>query len=226
MWKTYRSASRSGPVILLPPPVDRIPPHQAQPLVHTGLCPLPVGPPSSSKLGFVARRRGGKRGSMNLMAENAQRTAGMEVGGHDQDRLWAYTHASQARFRVMRLIPGRKPRNRANFDARRLREALHIPPRQLNFCKTASLGVRRNIDHQAPPVTLVQEFQRALRTMLRLPGQHQNHIRAHWSIEDQKPPSIRRQSRHSCHNRNRHQDSPSAHSPRHLASVSFRNAWE
>ena len=61
---------------------------------------------------------------MNLVTENAQSTAGVEVGSDDQNPLALFVR--QASFRIVRFVPGRESLNRTYLDRCRLRKILHV----------------------------------------------------------------------------------------------------
>src|SRR5271157_1223320 len=85
------------------PPVNSAPPQQAQPFVQAGFGPLPMLPPPGSELGIIVGRGGGEGLPANLMAENAEGAAGVEIGSDDQNPVTLFV--GQAFFGVAGFIP-------------------------------------------------------------------------------------------------------------------------
>src|ERR1700680_2332510 len=89
---------------ILQPSIHALPPDQAQPFIQESLGPLPMSPPSSSKLLAVSSRSHGKGDSRDLLLENMKGSASVEIRAYDQYAFCAF--ARQAWSSVSRLIPG------------------------------------------------------------------------------------------------------------------------
>src|SRR5450631_500018 len=156
------------------PTLDRSPPDQPQPLVRTSLGPLPVSPPTCSELRTIASRCHRERLPTNFAAENAQRSAGVELGCDNQDP--AASFARQAFFHVVRFLPGRKPLDRTDADRRRLRKSSNVFLGQLELRRLVDLSRCGNVDQHPAAIALIQQLQRASGPTIRLTRQNQNHV--------------------------------------------------
>src|ERR1019366_7653408 len=120
------------------PPFNRVPPQQPQPFVHASLGPLPVGPPTCPELRLVASRSNREGLPLNLVAEDAERAACVELRCDNQDP--AAFFPGQAFFHVVRFLPSRKPLNGTDPDRCRLRKSLYVLLRQLHLSQPVNLG--------------------------------------------------------------------------------------
>src|ERR1700722_5447726 len=135
------------------PPVHGGPPDQAQPFIDAGLGPLAMRPPTRPELRVIIGGSNREVHTANLMTEYAERSAGGEVGGDDQNPIAAA--ASQAFSGVERFILRGKAIDRANLHRSSLRKPLHIPIRQINVCKSVDACCSGHIDNDAPAITCV-----------------------------------------------------------------------
>src|SRR3984893_8453723 len=81
------TGSRLPPQTLqsLPPAVDQFPPCQPQPLVEVRLSPLAVSPPLHPKLARIVGSRDAVIVIGYFSAEDAKRSAGVVIGGYQQN---------------------------------------------------------------------------------------------------------------------------------------------
>lgn len=173
------------------PALDHSPPQQPHPFVHARLGPLPANPPTLPELRVVPGRRRRERLPTNLVTEDAQRPARVEVRCDNQDP--AARFACQAFFRIARFIAGREPNSRTDANRCCLRKPLHILLRQLDLTGIVDPGRGGNVDHHLPSIALIQQLQGMLRTAIRLARQNQNHVRRLRSIHHQQLACVRRE---------------------------------
>src|SRR5260370_2787139 len=178
----------------LAPLIDRLPPDQAQPLIHAGFCPLAMSPPPDAKLRLVPG--GGDRilVSRDFPPENAQRAPGVKVRGHDQNTPTAC--ARDALLRIPRLVLGRQSVNWTHADRRRLRQTLNVVLRQLDLSEFVDFRVRWYVQDNPPAISLRQKLQSTLRTPVRFPRQHQDHIRGPRRIQHKEATGFRGRQYH------------------------------
>lgn len=122
------------------------------------------------------------------MAENAQRAAGMKVGGNQEP-------APNGLIReivrdVLSLGSSRKAPNRANADGRRTGKALDVPLRKLNLHRIVNLCLRRNVNYHARSEPLIQEFQRMRGAAIRLTRQHHDDVGGFGGVNDQNSSRV------------------------------------
>src|SRR3977135_3883364 len=75
---------------VLQPSIHALPPNQAQPFIQESLGPLPMSPPSNSKLLAVSSRSHGKADSRDFRLENMKSSASVKIRGYDQYAFCAF----------------------------------------------------------------------------------------------------------------------------------------
>jgi hypothetical protein len=176
------------------PLIHTLPPDQAQPFIYKGLRPLAVSPPSHAKLCLVSGRGDRVLVSRNFSPENAQRAPRVEIRGHDQ-----HTPTARARdtlLRIFRLVLGGQSLNRTHADRCCLRQILRVLLRQLKLREFVDFRMRRDIQYNATPVSLREKLQSPLRTPVRFPRQHQDHVRGPRRVQHKEATSLRGRQYH------------------------------
>src|SRR5579863_9176481 len=106
------ATSRAAQRICSTPAFECIPPEQAQPLIQASFGPLSMGPPARAKLGCVSSCGNREKSSAKFVPEDAQRSASVEVRGHDQHPPALLVRETS--FDVVRFVPSRESFDRAD----------------------------------------------------------------------------------------------------------------
>ena len=112
--------------------------------------------------------RSGDRESLstNLVTEDAESAARVEIGSDDQNP--SAFDLGQAFGRIVRLISGGEPENRTHPHRWGLGMNPRILRRQLYFVESEDLDSRWNIQHNASCIPLVEKLESSRRTVIRL----------------------------------------------------------
>lgn len=155
------------------PPVHNDPPDHPEPLIDARLRPLPLSPPTSSKLRVVERSRDGECLISDFMLKDASRPAGMKIGGHNQDS--AALLLIETLFCVVGFSLGRQTLYGTNSYAPPVK-FLDVLLRQFDFGQTINSGSYRDIDQQGTAISLIHQLQPTLQATIGLPGKNQDYV--------------------------------------------------
>ncbi len=181
-----RRSFRSGQAIWLAPSFHGIPPYGAQPLFEARFGPLPMGPPASAELRVIVRSGYRKGFSLDLVAEDAQGTPGVEVGGHDEDVIAVFW--SQAFFNIVGLVAGRQAVDGTDTYRTGRGKRVDVFVGEFDFGSTVDHRVGGYVDQNAPSVALFQEIESQCGAVVGLSGEDQNQIGTLRRIGDQYLP--------------------------------------
>lgn len=134
-----------------------------------------MSPPARSKLRLVAGRCDCKGFPSNLMPEDAECPASVELGGHDQDPRAGFP--AQTFLNVVGFVPGRQAFDPADFHRCALRKILHISLGELDLGKLVDRRFRWNVNQYAVCVSAVQKLHRISGAMIGLASQDNDDIR-------------------------------------------------
>jgi hypothetical protein len=122
-----------------------------------------VAPPLDSILSWIVGRGSAELDCGNLVPENSQGAASVEVGGHQQNTMdlsfVSRPADRQAAGHIPSLIPRRKAGNRASSQLRGGWETAQILPREFQLTPAVDVAAARRIEDEAGSQTLREQLQ-------------------------------------------------------------------